>query len=140
MNISEFKDVVNNNIVFIINPVSDNDISIEEHRIESTKVIASQLMSNGLFVYSPVAFTNSIPYDFTWEYLLENSLRMMELTAEYILLLKMPGWKNSNGIQVELKNADKLNIPVYSMSFANFPNGWTNVAFNEIGYDIQKGL
>ena len=77
---------------------------------------AGELMRRGMLVHSPIAHSHPIavhakldPVDRA--FWMEQSLAML-FECDHVLVLKMPGWNESDGIAQEIRYAEKLGKPI----------------------------
>jgi hypothetical protein len=89
--------------------------TVNERRRTHCKA-ANFLLQKGQLIYSPIAHGHAIeapeqphvPYD-VW---IAHGLAMLAL-CEGVLILTLPGWRESNGVTLELKHARALGKRIY---------------------------
>jgi hypothetical protein len=73
-------------------------------------------MLRGQHVYSPIAHWHTInrlaPTPIPYETFLACDFEMIS-KCEKLVVLCLDGWSESTGVQLEITEADRLNIPVY---------------------------
>jgi len=96
-------------------PYSDPDEKVKEARFEAVTDKTGELMNAGHIVYSPitachpVATRCSLPG--TWEYWEALDRSFIEWSDE-VWILTLDGWKESTGVNAEIKIAEDLGKPV----------------------------
>jgi hypothetical protein len=98
-------------MIYLITPYSNHDPKVVEARYEAACRAAGKLMGEGEIVFSMIAHTHPIasfcdlPKDWTyWERFCTEFIMM----AEKVVVLMLPGWDTSTGVQAEIKIAEKL--------------------------------
>jgi hypothetical protein len=101
----------------------------EEHHMMVARhmlvnIVAAQLMSQGVYVFSPISHTHPIAeascgklprgWDF-WE----GYDTAILSGCEKVIVLRLPGWDSSTGVQAEIKIATKLEIPIEYIDFGD---------------------
>jgi Domain of unknown function (DUF1937) len=106
-------------MIYLITPYSDPDPKIVEFRYGIACRIAGRLMAEGEIVFSMIAHTHpiasvcSLPKD--WAYW-ERFCTEFITTAEKVVVVMLPGWESSVGVQAEIKIAEKLGKPITYLS------------------------
>ena len=101
-------------MIYIASPYSHPDIAVRQRRFLAVCEFASEMMRRGLHVLSPIAHTHPIaeyglPLD--WAFWHEYDTELLGLCSE-VIVLKLPGWKDSVGVNAEIKIAEEFNLPV----------------------------
>lgn len=99
---------------------SEHYMLVARHLI--VNIVAANLMAQGVYVFSPISHTHPIAeaacgklprgWDFWQGYdstILQN--------CEKVIVLRLPGWEESTGVQAEIKLATEMGIPVEYMDF-----------------------
>jgi len=79
--------------------------------------VAAKLMSEGNYVFSPISHTHPIKEVSNgklpggWEYW-EGFDRQFLNVCKKIIVIRIPGWEESKGVQAEIKIGRELGIPV----------------------------
>jgi hypothetical protein len=109
-----------NSYIYLATPYSHPLKYVREYRFNTACKIAAQLMSKGAVVFSPIAHTHPICEvgDFDYSYSFWKTYdEVMLLNAAKLLVVLMPGWTESKGVQEEIKFATRHNIPVQFMEW-----------------------
>jgi hypothetical protein len=102
-------------LVYLASPYSHPLKSVREYRFKVACEAAGTLMAQGMLVFSPIAHTHPIA-DFCtlpkgWEFW-EKFDRAFIGVSRALIVLTIDGWKESTGVQAEIKIAKELGIPV----------------------------
>lgn len=100
---------------YLASPYSHPDPEVRRQRFEDVCRIAGRLMSQGKLIFSPIAHTHPIAemgdlpkgFDF-WE---EFDRAMLAACGE-LLILRLSGWQESQGIAAEIEIATEMDIPI----------------------------
>jgi len=88
---------------------------IQRLRFEAVCSFAAQLMLDGLRVFSPISHTHPIALagelPVNWEYWEKYDREMLSFCKRVIVLM-LPGWKTSTGVQSEIEISREMGIPV----------------------------
>jgi uncharacterized protein (DUF3820 family) len=96
-------------MIYLATPYSHEDPLVREDRFRVVTKAAADLMQFGLLVYSPIthghllAQSGGLPK--TWEYWKEHNSKMM-LVCTHLVVLNIPGFKESIGVAMEIKLAE----------------------------------
>ena len=101
--------------VYLACPYSDPDPAVREARFHAANAAAGKLIHRGALVFSPISHTHPIvmahgglPLDWTfWE----RYDRAMLDHCYRIAVLKLPGWRESVGVQAEMQIAAEMGLP-----------------------------
>lgn len=102
------------NIAYLACPYSHPNPKIKERRHAIVNRIAFDLISQGIFVYSPL--THNVPIDqlgihgnwITWK----DFDHEMLSRCDRLIVLKLPGWEDSKGVNAEINQAKELGLPI----------------------------
>lgn len=102
--------------IYIASPYSHTDQAVRQQRFDAVCKYAAKLMSEGHNVFSPISHShpislhmdNSLDHDF-W---LKQDLSFLERWADEMVILMLPGWSESKGVDREIKAATKFNLPI----------------------------
>jgi hypothetical protein len=89
--------------------------TVKESRFKIVNKVASKLMAEGNYIFSPISHTHPIalagqlPGD--WQFW-EGYDRCILSFCSKIIVLRLPGWETSTGVQAEIKIGTELGIPV----------------------------
>ena len=106
-------------LIYLATPFTDKDPAVMERRFQVVNRVASKLMSDGIHVFSPIshcypiALEGGLPKG--WEFW-EAYDRVMLKACTRLIVLMQDGWKESVGVNNEIKIANELGIPVEYMS------------------------
>jgi NTP pyrophosphatase (non-canonical NTP hydrolase) len=101
-------------LAYLACPYAHADPSVMKKRHFIANLVASELVSQGICVYSPL--THDIPLNElgiggNWEFWKKHNHKMVSCCNK-LILLKVEGWENSKGVAGELACARSLNIPI----------------------------
>lgn len=105
-------------LVYLASPYSDTDWQVRLNRFECACKAAAKLMSDGVFIYSPIAHTHpialagSLPPDFDFWAAYDRAILQC---CKRMIVLRLPGWEQSKGVSAELVIAEELGITVEYM-------------------------
>jgi hypothetical protein len=101
--------------IYLACPYSHHDARVREARFKRVNVFASMLMKCGDFVFSPISHTHPIAeaggLPGSWEYWEPYDRSFLEW-ADELHVLMLPGWKESIGVQAEIRIAQASGKPV----------------------------
>ena len=101
--------------IYLAVPYNDKDPKVRQERFDKVNLIAARLMNTGLLIFSPISHTHPIaqaddlPKD--WAFWQRYDITFIEWCDE-MYVLQLPGWKESVGVQAEIKIARRLNKPI----------------------------
>jgi hypothetical protein len=107
-----------NELVYIAVPFSSPDKEVMESRFRDVNLASHILFDKGIAVFSPISMCWPIakqcgmPTDFGW-WAWFNRLTLSR--CDRLMVLRIPGWEESVGVQGEIKIAEELDIPVEYM-------------------------
>lgn len=103
-------------LIYLATPYSDPDPKVKEKRFLAVNKAAAELMRAGLYVYSPISHSHNIslagdlPGD--WEYW-EKYDRLILAICNKMIVLMLPGWKESKGVTNEIRIAkEEFNLDI----------------------------
>ena len=104
-------------MIYLASPYSDPDPAIQEQRFQYACAAAAELMRRGMLVFSPIAHTHPIaqyglPKD--WEFWKKYDEAFLEVCTK-IIVLTIPGWSKSVGVQAEIEICKRAGKPVEYM-------------------------
>lgn len=102
-------------MIYLASPYSHSNPEVQEDRYNEACDCAVWLTQRGYVVYSPIASWHVIArhyalptsYDF-WKKVNNDFINL----AEAVYLLDIPGWKDSRGVQEEIKFARAINVKI----------------------------
>jgi nucleoside 2-deoxyribosyltransferase len=101
-------------MIYLASPYSHSDPAVREQRFRAVCQAAARLMRNGEIVFSPIAHGHPIalhglPNDWRfWEWHDREQL----LRCDELVVLTIDGWRESEGVQAEIRIAAELGKPV----------------------------
>src|ERR1035437_2603648 len=104
----------NKELIYLASPYTHKSKKIVHERFEKVLELTARLIRKGLFVFSPIAYghvmagKNKLPTDS--KYWLEFDEKIIS-KCDKLIVFKINGWKESNGVQAEIKIANKYKIP-----------------------------
>lgn len=108
-------DGLNDHLIYLASPYSSKDSDIRESRYNWACSAVNDLISLGFLVYSPivhfayVAEEYNLPMDFDfWQ----GINKAMLSRCQELLVLTIPGWEKSKGVQAEIEMAEEIGIPI----------------------------
>ena len=104
-----------NELIYMASPYTHEDKKVVEHRFEEVCKVTAQLMKEGLFIFSPIAHTHPlVKYDIPgyWEYWADYDRKFLT-ACDVLCVLMLDGWKESVGVQAEIKIAEELGRHIY---------------------------
>ena len=122
-------------LAYLAAPYSDPDKQVVEARIKAFCIADAALMKRDIMTVSPllkclILGYSDLPSD--WNYWQDYSINLLAL-CDYMIVLRIPGWKESSGVQGEIEMAKSLIIPVYYVNpedinefDPNVPERWNN--------------
>jgi hypothetical protein len=123
------------NIKYLAAPYSHENSDIMESRFNLINMAAASLLKSGHHIYSPIshchqmAKDNDMPKEF--DFWRKFDTAMISVCSE-LLVLRLPGWKESAGVQAEIKIAKDLGIPVRYIDFGVVEAAPSPVTFAEL--------
>jgi len=108
-------------VIYLASPYSHPEAEVRRARFEAACRAAAELTRQGKTVFAAVVHSHQIsryglPLD--WKFWARHDRRFLELCREVVVLM-LPGWEASVGVQAEIAIARELGKPV---SFIR-PNG-----------------
>ena len=101
-------------MIYLASPYSDDNPAVRGYRFLEVCRAAAKMMREGQHVFSPIAHSHPIaqfglPGD--WLYW-EAFDRWFIERCEKVVVLMLPGWKESRGVRAEIRIAEELGKPV----------------------------
>jgi len=109
----------NRPLVYLACPYSHESLSVMELRFHAVNRVAAKLMGQGLLMFSPISHTHPIAvagnlpkgFDF-WE----KYDRAVLSCCGRVIVLMVPGWETSTGVQAEIRISQAMGIPIEYMT------------------------
>jgi hypothetical protein len=98
-------------VIYLASPYTHPDKAVEQQRYEAVSAVCAKLARKGDHVYSPIAhwhpiaLAHNMPTDHVY-YKLANEA-MIQLCSD-MLVLRLPGWRESKGVQAEIDYARSI--------------------------------
>lgn len=104
----------NRPMLYLAAPYSDPDPGVRQRRFEAVCEQAAALIRAGALVFSPLSHSHPIaiygvPTD--WSYWDTFDSQMLAACDELVVLM-LPGWRESVGVQAEIDLALELDLPI----------------------------
>lgn len=102
-------------LVYLSVPYTHKDPAVMAARFNQVNTVAASLMKKGFTVFSPIsqnhpiASANGLPVE--WEFW-EKFDRDFLACCHTIYVLKLDGWKESKGVQAEIKIATEMGLDI----------------------------
>lgn len=102
-------------MLYLGQPYSDPDPLVREARYLAGRKAAAALAKTGLVIYAPIvhwhptAVAEDMPTDF--EFWMNNDLHVLG-RCDVLLVLCLDGWRESRGLDIEMRFAHQNNIPM----------------------------
>ena len=102
-------------LAYLAVPYSHKDPAVMAARFNQVNVVAASLMKKGITLFSPisqnhpVALAGGLPVE--WEYW-EKFGRNFLACCHTLYVLKLDGWKESVGVQAEIKIATEMGLDI----------------------------
>ena len=100
-------------MIYIASPYTHDDPDIMDHRFSQVRALTIALIEDGLTPFSPIVYCHEMakhanfPRDAVfWQKLNASMLRR----CDSMMVLQLPGWKTSHGVQWEISMAMALHI------------------------------
>lgn len=114
-------------LIYLACPYSHKDRHVRVARWIAANKAAAKLMASGQYVFSPISHTHPIAeasdgkLPVGWDFW-EGFDRQYLSVVKKIVVLRIPGWEESTGIQAEIKIGKEMGIPVEYMDWDMEPS------------------
>ncbi len=101
-------------IVYLACPLTHDDPAVRQARLDAANRTATQLTQLGVIVYSPISHTAGmcrLGLAIDWEFWARFQAAFLAVSRSMIVL-KMPGWENSDGVADEIRIMREFGRPV----------------------------
>jgi hypothetical protein len=106
--------------LYLGSPYSSRDQAKQHFRFRSAGHAVTYLLQQGIHVYSPIVHCHQLAIDYDlpkdFEYWREYNEAMLE-PASMLMILKLDGWKESMGLDGEIRFATRKSIPIEFMDW-----------------------
>ena len=119
MTLSEISERCQYGLWYLAQPYTDPDEEVMEQRFIEACRVSACLFRNGVLVFSPIAHTHPIavhgdlPKGFEFY---ERYDKAMIDRCSGVIVLQLPGWKDSVGVAAEIRYAKVRHRPVFGLS------------------------
>lgn len=105
----------NKPLTYIAVPYSHADPKVTAERFKKVNILAGRLMAAGVTAFSPISHTHPIAMEVDlpthWDYWERIDSEFLSV-SNLLIVLCLPGWGESKGVQAEIKIAEELGIPI----------------------------
>lgn len=88
---------------------------IKEERFRTVSAVAGMLMKEGVIVFSPITHSHIIANEHnlptTWKFWRKQDMEFLK-RSQRLVVLQLPGWKESKGVQEEIRAAKQYGLEV----------------------------
>jgi hypothetical protein len=112
-------------LIYLAVPYTHKDHFMMVARSLLANKVAAKLMAKGKYIFSPISYTHPIAEAGNgilprgWEYWQGYDRRILSC-CNRILILRLPGWETSTGVQAEIKIGQELGIPIEYIDYEPF--------------------
>lgn len=108
------------NLTYLACPYSHESELVKAYRVAQVNRAAARLLRGTGTVFSPISHSHGIAESdptlgSTWEFWEEKDLPFLDY-ATRVVVLTLDGWRESRGVQAEIKYAMDHGLPVYYMT------------------------
>jgi hypothetical protein len=101
-------------MIYVASPYSHSDATVREDRFRAACQAAAALLRAGRCVFSPIAHSHplvdfGLPTD--WEFWQRYNVEHLQ-RCEELMVLTLDGWRESIGVQAEIRIAGEMGTPV----------------------------
>jgi hypothetical protein len=108
-------------INYLACPHHHPDSKVMEYRQMKATQIAAALIREGVVIFSPLSHCqNMLNLPWSWEFWEHQDRPFVEM-SERLLVLCLPGWKQSKGVQKEIELAKMMSIPIMYLNKEGVP-------------------
>lgn len=103
-------------LYYLASPYSHPDDIVRYERFKDAERFTAGMLERGFNIYSPIVYNHEMAETYrlptTWEFW-EGVDRKFLRACQEMLVMQIPGWKESRGVQAEIKIAKRYGMPVY---------------------------
>ena len=106
-------------IAYLACPYQHEDPIIKALRLDIVTEVAALFHSKGQYVFSPLTHNHPLIQKGiaqTWDTWRHFDLELLE-RCDKLLVLSLPGWEISKGVEAEITHANNLNIPIEFLKY-----------------------
>ncbi len=132
-------------LIYLAIPYSSPEPYMRAARWAIANRVAAKLMSDGNYIFSPISHTHPIKevsegkLPGGWEYW-EGFDRQFLNVCKKIIVIRIPGWEESKGVQAEIKICQELGIPVEYIDYDLTPTYDDIVNVSKMLMDVQNSF
>jgi hypothetical protein len=114
-------------LIYLAAPYSDTDPAIVQTRMDAVTYELADLASNGLVAFSPLlmhfCLDRGVELPSDYKFWRTYCLTMLG-KSDQLIVLQLPGWQESPGVQDEISFARDQDIPIFYIdpAFSHCPN------------------
>ncbi len=113
----DYLEDVDPTLVYLASPFAHPSESVREARLEAVRHVCGKMIDEGRIVLSPLVYAGELAQRgyhapqgwYAWD------LQFLSRSDE-LVVLRLPGWKESKGVMVEVAAAQALHLPIRLMS------------------------
>jgi nucleoside 2-deoxyribosyltransferase len=101
-------------MIYLASPYTHSDVHVREWRFREACRAAAALLRAGITIFSPIAHSHPIAafgMPTSWEFWSQVDREFLS-RCDMLAVLTLPGWRESVGVQAEIKLAIELHLPV----------------------------
>lgn len=105
-------------MIYLASPYAHSDSHVREWRFREACRAAAALLRAGITVFSPIAHSHPIAcfgMPMSWEFWSQVDREYLA-RCDVVAVLTLTGWRESVGVQAEIRFARELNLPVVFVS------------------------
>lgn len=110
-------------ISYLAAPYSSIHIHIRDRRYHQIAFVAAKLISRGELIYSPITAHHHLAIDYDLpadaDYWLRQNLAFLGHCGK-LYVLQLDGWKDSQGVKIEIDYATDREIPIEYITLGEF--------------------
>jgi len=102
-------------MIYLASPYTHEDPAVMQERFCAVELLVIHMLKQNIVVFSPIVYCHemAVKADFPrdagfWQGLNATFLRM----SSRLVVLRLPGWDTSRGVQWEISMAEALQIPI----------------------------
>lgn len=128
--------------IYLASPYSHPDPAVREQRYEQVCEATAALIRQGWSVFSPIVHShNLVKYGLPTEWSFWQRMDSEMLAqCKMVVVLALPGWDESEGVQAETHIARHLDIPIRFATFNSLMNGELTSVAARIANLMEWGL
>ncbi len=106
-------------IAYLAAPYSHPDPAVKKQRLETVAQVSCELFKRGIWIFSPLTHNMTIDaygINGNWQQWGEFDMEMLR-RCNKLMILKLPGWETSKGVQDEITYAKQLGLPIEELEY-----------------------